>query len=112
MTSTPDSALTDAFTSPIPISAGKAVHLRAEVDYERLCFAYRVEGLDNDWHWLPQQFDASILSDEATAPGFPNFTGAFIGMACQDLAGTLKTADFDFFEYRERDYSPVVLTAS
>ena len=78
--------------------------LRVEVDYERLHFAYRVEGVDNDWRWLPQQFDASILSDEATAPGLPNFTGAFVGMACQDLAGTRRPADFDFFEYRERAY--------
>jgi xylan 1,4-beta-xylosidase len=78
--------------------------LGVEIDYERLYFAYRVEGVDGDWHWLPQQFDASILSDEATAPGLPNFTGAFIGMACQDLAGTLSPADFDYFEYRERSY--------
>jgi xylan 1,4-beta-xylosidase len=25
-------------------------------------------------------------------------------MACQDLAGTAKPADFDWFEYQERDY--------
>jgi xylan 1,4-beta-xylosidase len=25
-------------------------------------------------------------------------------MACQDLAGTAQPADFDWFEYRERDY--------
>ena len=56
--------------------------------------------------WLPQQFDASILSDEATAPGLPNFTGAFVGMACQDLAGTAMPADFDYFEYQERGYRP------
>jgi xylan 1,4-beta-xylosidase len=80
------------------------VHLRVEVDYERLHFAYRVEGVDNDWRWLPQQFDASILSDEATAPGWPSFTGAFVGMACQDMAGTSHAADFDFFEYQERNY--------
>jgi xylan 1,4-beta-xylosidase len=53
---------------------------------------------------LPQVFDASALSDEATAPGAPNFTGAFVGMACQDLAGTAMPADFDYFEYRERGY--------
>ena len=29
------------------------------------------------------------------------FTGAFMGMACQDLAGDGCHADFDFFEYRE-----------
>ena len=32
------------------------------------------------------------------------FVGAFVGMARQDLAGTLRPADFDFFEYRERNY--------
>jgi xylan 1,4-beta-xylosidase len=104
MSCLPDSPQTDAFTPPIAIPAGKPVHLRVEIDYERLHFAYRVEGADEDWHWLPQPFDASILSDEASAPGTPNFTGAFVGMACQDMSGTARPADFDFFEYRERDY--------
>jgi len=104
MSCLPDSPQTDAFTPLIPIPAGKPVHLRVEIDYERLHFAYRVEGVDRDWRWLPQQFDASILSDEACAPGTPNFTGAFVGTACQDMAGTARPADFDFFEYRERSY--------
>jgi len=104
MSCAPDALQADAFTSSIPIPPGRPVHLRVEVDYERLHFAYRAEGADNDWRWLPQQFDASILSDECSAPGQPNFTGAFIGMACQDLAGTGKHADFDFFEYAERDF--------
>ena len=102
MSALPDGVQADAFTPPIPIPAGRPVHLRVEVDYERLYFAYRVEG--GDWCWLPQQFDASILSDEATAPGAPNFTGAFVGMACQDLAGTAQPADFDWFEYQDRAY--------
>jgi xylan 1,4-beta-xylosidase len=104
MSCVPDSPQTDAFTPPIPIPADKPVHLRVEIDFERLYFAYRVEGVDKDWRWLPQQFDASILSDEACAPGTPNFTGAFVGMACQDMSGTARPADFDFFEYRERSY--------
>ena len=104
MSCAPDALQADAFTPSIPIPPGRPVHLRVEVDYERLHFAYRAEGADNDWRWLPQQFDASILSDECSAPGQPNFTGAFIGMACQDLAGTGKHADFDFFEYAERDF--------
>ncbi|MDP2898537.1 MAG: glycoside hydrolase family 43 protein, partial [bacterium] len=69
MSCLPDSLQTDAFTPPVGIPAGRPVHLRVEIDYERLHFAYRVEGVDKDWHWLPQQFDASILSDEATPPG-------------------------------------------
>jgi len=106
MSCLPDSTQADAFTPPIAIPEGRPVHLRVEIDHERLHFAYRVGGVDQDWRWLPQQFDASILSDEATALGQPSFTGAFVGMACQDTAGTRRPADFDFFEYRDRDYRP------
>jgi len=102
MSALPDQPQADAFTPPIPIPPGRIV-LRAEVDFDRLRFAYRVEGTA-DWTWLPEQFDASVLSDEASAPGLPNFTGAFVGMACQDLAGTGRPADFDWFEYRERAF--------
>jgi xylan 1,4-beta-xylosidase len=106
MSSLPDSPQADAFTPPLAIPAGKPVHLRVEVDFERLRFAYRVEGVHQEWQWLPEQFDASILSDEACVPGSPNFTGAFVGVACQDMAGTARPADFDFFEYEERAYRP------
>ncbi len=95
----PDQAQSDAFTPPVAITAGQPVHLRVDVERERLSFGYRVG--NGAWCTLPQQFDASILSDEASAPGQPNFTGAFVGMACQDLSGSAKPADFDFFEYRE-----------
>jgi len=106
MSCIPDSPQTDAFSAPIPIPSGHTVELRAEFDFERLLFGYRVVGINEEWQWLPQQFDASILSDEATAPGLPNFTGNFVGVACQDMAGTGRSADFDFFEYREREYLP------
>jgi xylan 1,4-beta-xylosidase len=112
MSCLPDSTQADAFTPPIAIRAREPVHLRVEVDYERLHFAYRVEGVDKDWRWLPQQFDASILSDEACFPGTSNFTGAFVGMACQDLAGTARPADYDFFEYRELSYRANPFSAS
>ncbi|MEY2878719.1 MAG: hypothetical protein RLZZ15_1099 [Verrucomicrobiota bacterium] len=104
MSCVPDSPQTDQFTAPIAIPAGARIELRVEVDHERLLFAYRVEGRDAAWQWLPQQFDASILSDEAAAPGTPNFTGAFVGLACQDMSGTAHPADFDWFEYRERPF--------
>jgi xylan 1,4-beta-xylosidase len=102
MSSLPDSPVGDAFTTPIPLPRGRPVQLRCEVDEERLLFAYRLSGAD--WNWLPQHFDASILSDEATAPGAPNFTGAFVGMACNDMSGEGLHADFDYFEYVEREY--------
>ncbi|RAK51033.1 glycoside hydrolase family 43 protein [Phenylobacterium deserti] len=103
MSALPDSPQADAFTKPIAIPPGHAIELRVEVDLERLRFAFRLEGED-DWTWLPEQFDASILSDEATAPGLPNFTGAFVGMACQDTSGTQRPADFGWFDYQEREY--------
>jgi xylan 1,4-beta-xylosidase len=99
----PDQAQTDAFTAPIPIAGGEPIELRVEVDEERLLFGYRLG--DGAWQWLPQVFDASLLSDEATAPGQPNFTGAFVGMACHDMSGTGHNADFKWFEYRERDFA-------
>ena len=102
MSALPDQAQSDAFTPPFPIPSGVPVELRVEVDYERLHFGYRVGSAE--WRWIPQQFDASILSDEATAPGLPNFTGAFVGMACQDMSGAHCAADFDWFEYIERPY--------
>ena len=104
MSCAPDSMQADSFTPSIAIPPGKPLHLRVEVDYERMHFAYRVEGVDQEWQWLPQQFDASILSDECLAPGQAHFTGAFVGMACQDLAGTGKPADFDYFAYEERPF--------
>jgi xylan 1,4-beta-xylosidase len=104
MSSIPDQLLTDAFTAPAPISANGPVELRVEVDNERLRFAFRTS--QPNWTWLPEVFDASILSDEASAPGQPNFTGTFVGMCCQDSSGFGRPADFDYFEYIERDYQP------
>lgn len=98
--------LPDVFTTPISVDTKMPVHLRVEVDYERLRFAFRVG--DDEWQWLPEIFDASILSDEAGPPGLPNFTGAFVGMCCQDFAGTGYPADFDYFEYKERERCPVL----
>lgn len=106
MSCIPDSLQADAFTPMIAIPSGKPIELRVEIDYERLHFGYRLPGVTNDWQWLPQQFDASILSDEAASPGTANFTGAFIGIACQDMSGTALPADFDYFEYVERAYHP------
>ena len=75
-----------------------------DVDHERLMFSYRLPG--ESWRSLPQVFDASAVSDEAGPPTLPNFTGAFAGVCCQDGAGTNARADFDYFEYRGREYQP------
>lgn len=102
MSALPDSTTSDAFSALYPVADGP-IHLRTEVDYERLRFAFRL-ATDVDWTWIDGHFDASILSDEATVPGAPNFTGAFVGMACQDTSGEGLPADFSMFDYRERDF--------
>jgi xylan 1,4-beta-xylosidase len=101
MTFNPDVGQADYAIAPIAVAAGP-VRLRVEVDDERLYFGYAVGG--GAWQWIPQMFDASILSDEAGPPFAPNFTGAFVGMCCVDMAGLRRPADFDYFEYREREY--------
>jgi xylan 1,4-beta-xylosidase len=101
MSSSPD----EGGSSLIPVTPALpqgAIDLRVDVDLDQLRFAWRLEG-DPDWQRVPDVFDASILSDEASFPGLPNFTGAFVGMACQDLAGTATPADFAWFRYEGRD---------
>lgn len=78
------------------------VDLRATVDGDRLAFAWRMEG-EADWQHLPSTYDATILSDEVTIPGLPNFTGTFVGMACQDASGSGHPADFRRFFYESVD---------
>ncbi|MDO6618331.1 glycoside hydrolase family 43 protein [Shewanella sp. 6_MG-2023] len=82
----------------LPISS-ETVSLRAEVDNELLTFSYSVE---KDV-WLPIcELDYSVISDEAGKGEGANFTGAFIGMCCQDLTGANIAAEFNYFDYQEK----------
>jgi xylan 1,4-beta-xylosidase len=78
------------------------VELRVDVDFDQLRFAWRGAG-EGSWTLLNGTLDASILSDEASLPGLPNFTGAFVGMACQDMSGRAMPADFAFWRYVGRE---------
>lgn len=83
----------------VPIKGWKRCWLRAELNRETLQFHYSPDG--NKWDTIGPVFDASKLSDEY--PSEFSFTGAFVGMACQDLSGRSHHADFDYFEYIERE---------
>ena len=74
------------------------VYLKVTVDYDLMQFHYSIDG--SSWSKLGGLFDASTLSDEFCREGW--FTGAFVGICCQDLSGRRKHADFDYFEYIER----------
>lgn len=75
------------------------VWMRAEVDGQALDFSWSTDG--ENWNRAPVTLDQSLISDEAGGGDGANFTGAFFGMACQDISGQDCPADFDYFEYRE-----------
>lgn len=81
----------------VGIPEGCSVFLKAEVEYDRIKFFY---SLRDECHYqsIGGSFDCSFLSDEACSQGW--FTGAMVGICCQDLTGFGRYADFDFFEYR------------
>jgi len=80
----------------LPAPGGGPVRLRMTLDGDRLrCWVGSDAGT---WQPIGPLFDAALLSDEYDGLGF---TGTFLGMAAQDLAGSGFTADFADFVYRE-----------
>ena len=97
MSCLPDQVQSDAFTDPIAMASGSPRPLAGRGRRRAVAICVSAGGED-DWHWLAQIFDASILSDEATAPGLPNFTGAFVGCVVRIS--------------RERGCPPTLITSS
>ncbi len=77
------------------------VWLRAEVDHQALRFSWSTDG--ERWQQAPVTLNYSLVSDEAGIGEGGSFTGAFVGMCCQDLSGQDCPADFDWFDYEEHD---------
>lgn len=82
------------------------VHLRVKVDHGECQFAFSLNG--TDFVDIGPKLDYSILSDDYIRDQYEGiytdaFTGSFVGIACQDLTGRKKHADFDYFEYVEID---------
>lgn len=91
----------------MPIGAGiqlpeeGPVWLRLNTSYEKAWFSYSLDGVQ--FEQAGPTLDATILSDDYyEEKGHCMFTGAFLGLACQDLAGDGCYADFDFFDYQEK----------
>ncbi len=85
----------------MPLVAQKTpCFLRAQVVYDKLYFSYSTDAIT--WTRLGTALDAATLSDEFDIGGAgAHFTGAFVGLACQDISGQRLHADFDWFEYQE-----------
>jgi xylan 1,4-beta-xylosidase len=92
---------------PLDITDAQRVFLKLDFDGAKLqfYFALNQEPTDGQWQKIGPLLDGSILSDEyvegSPGPFRACFTGAFVGLCCQDLSGRGIHADFDWFEYRE-----------
>ena len=88
----------------IPLGDAARVWLKVKFDLDRFQFFYALA--PDAWRPIGAQLPLALLSDEH-ATRFANnsavtlgFTGAFVGVACQDLSGGRLNADFDSFTYR------------
>lgn len=80
----------------VPISATDPVNLRLVIKGAELQFEYSL--VDGRWQKIGPVLNAAILSDDYNHLGF---TGAFVGLCCQDISGRCQHADFERFAYRE-----------
>lgn len=76
---------------------GDIFYLKAVVHRQNLTFYYSLDGVE--YVQVCGKLDMTILSDEHVDGN--GFTGAMVGICCQDLMGDGIYADFDWFEYRD-----------
>lgn len=84
----------------VPVKSGGKLFFKVEVNRDKLQFFYAVD-TEAAYQKIGEVFDCSFMSDEACEEGW--FTGAMVGICCQDLTGFGKYADFDFLEYRVKE---------
>ena len=83
------------FLTQIPESGD--IELACEIKELQAYVSYRMVG-DQDWIAMPNPLSAELLTDEY---GPYKFTGAMVGMACQDSSGQQASATFKKFTYQE-----------
>jgi xylan 1,4-beta-xylosidase len=82
---------------PIPVPEhAESVWLRVDVDTLVYRYSYSFDG--ETWHTVPVTYEAWKLSDDYIG-GRGFFTGAFVGLHCEDISGDGCHADFDYFTY-------------
>lgn len=83
-------------TDYIPVREKEALYLKMETRNAMTRFYYGYS--EKGWQEIGPLINASFLSDEACGEGW--FTGAMIGICCQDMTGVGRYADFDWFEVK------------
>ncbi len=99
-----DGAVSQAGLVLLP--AYSKLELGVDIDATTMQFRYRLDG--GAWQSIGEAVETYFLSDEFAcrfeggAVRSFGFTGNFLALACQDIAGTRLSADFDYFRYVER----------
>jgi len=97
----------EALVTPVILKDTNVVFLKASLDGVDLQFYF--SDTEDEWVEIGPVLNAGILSDDYVRDGggrySPAFTGAFVGVCCQDLSGNQTPAYFDWFSYQEYDYS-------
>lgn len=75
------------------------VFMKLRVKGRESQFSWSTDG--KEWIKIGPAFDTSEFSDEYSNYG--EFTGTFVGLTCADRMLHEKCADFDFFEYRDKE---------
>lgn len=89
----------------VAVPASGAIGMRLRFAGAELQFDYSVNG--DGWQPIGPALDARILSDDHHHLGF---TGAFVGLCCQDLDGYRLHADFSCFHYIEHESGAAIAT--
>ena len=79
----------------------KTVYFKVEVRHDFYQYLYSFDGVN--FTAIDYKFKSGDLSDDHIERngGRTFFTGAFVGMTCIDMQGTHKSADFDYFSYKD-----------
>ena len=93
----------DLLEQSIDLSRADKVYLKTTLNRDELNFYYATK--ENEWNPIGPTLDGSIISDDYVREGGQRyraaFTGAFVGLCCQDLNCRKIPADFAWFEYKE-----------
>ncbi|WP_338539611.1 glycoside hydrolase family 43 protein [Paenibacillus tundrae] len=80
----------------VSIEGWESCYLKAVIHQEKIQFYYSSDG--EKWKLIGPELYSGVLADEYMDK--LSFTGAFAGICVQDLKGTKRYADFDYFDYK------------
>lgn len=94
--------MTEYMDETIPVASEQILHLKVVWEFANIQFYFSLD--KHQWVPIGPTLDGSILSDDYVQDKEnryrPAFTGAFVGLCCQDLTGNHKHADFLDWTYR------------